>query len=168
MLWLTTPVFVGIGHVVSIDIAFTLATLAVSLALLTFLEAPSQRRAIVVGLASGAALLTRHLGLVLVVVAIVVVAVQGAKRARRVALRHAAIVALVSWATVWIVVRVLASPSGGASGSRLDHLVSTGTHDAGRLVLRRCIRANRLTAGCRLRARTDSSLVDTDTYPGRR
>lgn len=137
VLWLTTPVFVGIGHVVSIDIAFTLATLAVSLALLTFLEAPSQWRAIVVGLASGAALLTRHLGLVLLVVAIVVVAVQGAKRARRVALRHAAIVALVSWATVWIVVRVLASPSGGASGSRLDHLVSAARGDSplSRLVL---------------------------------
>ena len=48
-------------------------TLGVSLALLTFLEAPSQRRAVVVGLASGAALLTRHLGLVLLVVAIAVV-----------------------------------------------------------------------------------------------
>ena len=129
-LWLTTPVFVGIGHLVSIDVAFTLATLGVSLALLTFLEAPSQRRAIVVGLASGAALLTRHLGLVLLVVAIAVVAMAGVKRARRVALRHAAIVALVSWATVWIVVRVLASPSGGAAGSRLDHLVSAARGDS--------------------------------------
>jgi len=136
-LWLTTPVFVGIGHLVSIDVAFTLATLGVSLALLNFLEAPSQRRAVVVGLASGAALLIRHLGLVLLVIAIAVVAMAGAKRARRVALRHAAIVTLVSWATVWIVVRVLASPSGGAAGSRLDHLVSAARGDSqlSRLVL---------------------------------
>jgi hypothetical protein len=90
-----------------------------------------------VGLASGAALLIRHLGLVLLVVAIAVVATAGAKRARRVALRHAAIVTLVSWATVWIVVRVLASPSGGAAGSRLDHLVSAARGDSllSRLVL---------------------------------
>jgi hypothetical protein len=36
-LWLTTPVFVGFGHLASVDVAFTLATLAVSLALLRFL-----------------------------------------------------------------------------------------------------------------------------------
>ena len=136
-LWLTTPVFVGFAHIVSIDVAFTLATLGISLAMLHFLEAPSQRRAVVVGLASGAALLTRHLGLVLVAVAVAVVAVEGAKRARRVALRYSAIVALLSWATVWIVVRVLASPSGGASGSRLDHFVAAARGDSplSRLVL---------------------------------
>ncbi len=126
VLWLTTPVFVGLGHLVSVDVAFTLATLGFSFALLKFLEAPSQRRALVVGLVGGAALLTRHLGLVLIAIAVAVIAVEGGRRARRVALRHAAIVAVVSWATVWIVVRVLASPSGGASGSRLDQIVSAG------------------------------------------
>jgi hypothetical protein len=125
-LWLTTPVFVGLGHIAGIDVAFTLATLGFSVALLKFLEAPSQRRALVVGLAAGAALLTRHLGLVLVAIAVAVIAVEGRRRARRVALRHAAIVAFVSWATVWIVVRALASPVGGASASRLDQILSAG------------------------------------------
>ena len=126
VLWLTTPVFVGLGHLVSIDVAFTLATLGFSFALLKFLETPSQRRALVVGLVGGAALLTRHLGLVLIAIAVAVIAVEGGRRARRVALRHAAIVAVVSWATVWIVVRVLASRSGGASGAHLDQIVSAG------------------------------------------
>ena len=137
VLWLTTPVFVGFGHIVSVDVAFTLATLGFSFALLKFLEAPSQHRALVVGVVAGAALLTRHLGLVVVGVAVVVMAVEGWKRGRRVALRHAATVALVSWATVWIVVRVLAFGPGGASGSRLDRIVSAGRGGSmlGRLVL---------------------------------
>ncbi|MEY2463781.1 MAG: hypothetical protein QOH64_1919 [Acidimicrobiaceae bacterium] len=129
-LWLTTPVFVGFGHLASVDIAFTLATVGFSYALLRFLEAPSQRLALAVGLVSGAALLTRHLALVLVVVALVVIVIDGWKRARAVAVRHAAIVALVSWASVWVVVRVLASAPGGASGANLDSIVSAGRSDS--------------------------------------
>jgi hypothetical protein len=136
-LWLTTPVFVGFGHIVSIDVAFTLTTLGVSFALLKFLEAPSQLRALVVGLVAGAGLLVRHLGLVLVAIAVVVIAVEGARRARRAALQQAAIVAFVSWATVWVVVRLVASPPGGAGGSRLDGIIQAGRGNSfsSRLVL---------------------------------
>jgi hypothetical protein len=130
-LWLTTPVFVGFGHIASVDVAFTLATLAVSLALLRFLEAPSDRRALVVGLTVGAALLTRHLGLVLLAVAAGVISFSGWKAARSLALRRAAVVALVSWASVWIVVRVLAfSSPGEPSGARLDSLIAAGRGDS--------------------------------------
>ncbi len=76
-LWLTTPVFIGFSHILSIDVSFTLATLAVSLSLLHFLERPSIGRASVVALAVGAALLTRHTALVLLAVALVIVVAKG-------------------------------------------------------------------------------------------
>ena len=62
-LWLTTPVFVGFSHLAGVDVASTLATLVVSVALLRFLEAPSDRGGLLVGVAIGASLLTRHLAL---------------------------------------------------------------------------------------------------------
>ena len=129
-LWLTTPVFVGFGHLASVDVAFTLVTLAVSLALLRFLDAPSDRGALAVGLTVGAALLTRHLALVLVGVACAVILLLGWKHARDAALRRAGIVAITSWITVWVVIRLLASPPGGASGARLDSIVAAGRSDS--------------------------------------
>jgi hypothetical protein len=111
-------------------VAFTLATLAVSLTLLRFLEAPSNRNALYVGLAVGAALLTRHLALVLVVVTCGVILAVGWNRARQNALRHAGIVAVTSWLCVWIVIRVLASPPSGARGARLDNIVAAGRGDS--------------------------------------
>ncbi|MEY2434896.1 MAG: hypothetical protein QOC92_4621 [Acidimicrobiaceae bacterium] len=129
-LWLSTPVFVGFGHLAGVDVPFTLVTLAVSLTLLRFLDAPSNRRALTVGLAVGAALLTRHLALVLVGVACAVIVAFGWKQARDAALRHAGIVVLTSWLTVWVVIRVLASSPSGASGARLDSIVSAGRGDS--------------------------------------
>ena len=129
-LWLTTPVFVGFGHIASLDVAFTLATLAVSLALLRFVEAPSNGRAAVLGAAVCASLLVRHLALVLAAVALVVVLVQGWSRARRATFRHAAIVALTSWAGVWVVFRVLSLPPSGPSGARLGTIISAGRSDS--------------------------------------
>jgi hypothetical protein len=129
-LWLTTPVIAGFGHLASVDMALTLATVGFSYVLLRYVEAPSQRRALVVGIVAGAALLTRHLALVLVAVAVVVILVEGWKRSRALALRHAGIVAVVSWSAVWIVIRVLASPPGGESGARFDAIISAGRTDS--------------------------------------
>jgi hypothetical protein len=54
----------------------------------------------------------------------------GWRRARDAALRHAGIVAVVSWITVWVVIRLLASPPSGAAGARLDSIVSAGRGDS--------------------------------------
>jgi hypothetical protein len=83
-----------------------------------------------VGLVAGAALLTRHLGLVLVAIGVVVIVSEGWKRSRELALRHAAIVAVVSWSAVWVVIRALAWPTGGESGARFDSIISTGRADS--------------------------------------
>lgn len=137
-LWLTTPVFVGFSHLAGVDVASTLATLVVSVALLRFLEAPSDRGGLLVGVAIGASLLTRHLALVLLAVAAGVIVAAGWRQGRSLALRHAGIAAFTAWATVWVVVRVLAfSAPGGVGGARFDSLIAAGRSDSliARLVL---------------------------------
>jgi hypothetical protein len=130
-LWLTTPVFVGFSHVVGIDVAFTLATLVVSLALLYHLDRRSNWSALWLGLALGAALLTRHIALVLVLVALVIVVGDMWRRNRRDAARLAGIVAVVSWATVWVVMRGIAWTSrGGVAGQQLSAVISTERHNS--------------------------------------
>jgi 4-amino-4-deoxy-L-arabinose transferase-like glycosyltransferase len=130
-LWLTTPVFVGFGHVGSIDIAFALVTLLVSLALLSYLEKASDRRALWLGLALCAALLTRHIALVLLAVGVIVVVAHSWRAARRTAFRHAGIVAGVAWAGVWVAFRVFSpTGTGGAAGERLSGIISAGRGDS--------------------------------------
>ena len=137
-LWLTTPVFIGFSHVVSIDIAFTVATLAACLALLRYLEHRSDGRAVVVGLALAGVLLTRHIGLALLGAIVAVVAVTGRRAARDVALRQVGVVALTPWLFVWVIVRVVAPfTPGGAAGAQLDGIIAAGKAQSGlvRLVL---------------------------------
>ncbi len=122
-LWATTPFVVGIGHFASIDVAFTLATLAVSLALLRFLDRRTTGRAVAVGAAVGWALATRHLGLVLLAVALVVV-VAAWRDDRRRALVAGGTVAVVSTVTVWALYRLVApSAPGGAAGAQLRGII---------------------------------------------
>lgn len=137
-LWLTTPVFIGFGHVVSIDVAFTVATLATSLALLWYLDARSDRRAIVLGVALGGVLLTRHIGLALLAAVVAVVLVSGWRTARAAAAKQAAVAAVTSWAMVWIVVRLVAPfTPGGPAGAQLNGIIDAGRAQSGlaRLVL---------------------------------
>lgn len=122
-LWFTTPFVLGLGHVQSIDVAFTLATLLVALALLRHREAPTAGRAAVVGLALAGALATRHTGLVLVPVALAVVAL--APVARRQAVRMAALAGAVGYAGLWVVYRGFDPTSpGGVPGDRFDGIVA--------------------------------------------
>ena len=71
-LWLTTPAFIGFSHFAMIDIAFTLALLAISYCLLRFFDEPKPATSAWLGTACAAALLTRHNALP--IVAIVAVA----------------------------------------------------------------------------------------------
>lgn len=124
--WLTTPAVLGLGAVQSIDIAFTVATLAVVAALVRQHDRPGLRSAALVGAALAAALATRHSALVLVPVALVAVAVScpGDRAAR---LRHVGVAALVGWAGLWLVYRGFDPTSpGGAPGERFDALVAAG------------------------------------------
>ena len=137
-LWLTTPVVVGFSHVVSIDIAFTLAVLSVCLALLWYLDGRSDGRAMVVGVALGGVLLTRHIGLALLAAIVAVMIVTGWRHARRDAAREAVLSAVTSWVVVWAVVRLVAlSAPGGAAGAQLDGIIGAGKARSGlvRLVL---------------------------------
>lgn len=123
-LWFTTPVFVGFSHFAMIDVAFTLTTLLVSWALVHHLDAPSVRRASVVGVACAAALLTRHNAIVLTVVAIAVVAGAAVRRDRRAALRYGAAIALIAFVGVWAFFRTVApAPPGGAAATQLHTIV---------------------------------------------
>lgn len=74
-LWLASPLTLGLGHLNGIDLPFTVATLALTLALLGYLRRPGLRTAALLGLAGGAALLTRHTALILVPLALLTAAV---------------------------------------------------------------------------------------------
>ena len=101
-LWLTTPVFIGFSHFAMIDIAFTVALLAISYSLLRFFDDPKVTTGVWCGVACGAALLTRHNALPIVAVVAVACAVEGFRRDRRAALRNAAVVGAVAFALVWV------------------------------------------------------------------
>lgn len=122
-LWFSTPFVLGIGHVQSLDVAFTLATLVVALALLRHREAPTTGRVAVVGLALAGALATRHTGVVLVPVALVALVVAPGGRAR--AVRAVATASAVALAGVWAVYRLVdPTAPGGAPGARFDGLIA--------------------------------------------
>ena len=117
VLWLTTPVVVGLSHFAGIDIAFALATLLVAHRVLCFVDAPRLANAARLGALCAVALLTRHSALSLWVYAVVTSAVVLWRVDRRLALRCAGTVLLVGFAGVWVGVRVLA-PSGTSDVAR--------------------------------------------------
>jgi dolichyl-phosphate-mannose-protein mannosyltransferase len=73
-LWLLNPFVIGIGHLDGIDIPFTLMALTVALTLVRWLELRTPGRLVAVGLACGAALVTRDTGPLLLLVATLTVA----------------------------------------------------------------------------------------------
>lgn len=123
--WLTTPYFVGLGHFAMLDVPFTLATLALSLVTLRWLDRPTLLRTAVVGAVLGLALATRHTGLVLAVWVVLVVAVKLRNRPFE-ALQGLLVVGLVSVLCLWAVYRGL-SPSGPPPEvtARFEGLVAT-------------------------------------------
>ena len=66
-LWLLDPFVVGLGHLDGIDLPFTLVTLVVVLAFVRWLERRTFRRAVLVGLACGGALVIRDTGPLVVI-----------------------------------------------------------------------------------------------------
>ena len=97
-LWWWNPLTIAMGHLDGIDIAFTLTVVLVAWATLSHLQKPTLRRALLIGVAGGACLLTRHTG-ILVVCGVALTMVVPRPRA----IRHAAIVLTISVACVWLV-----------------------------------------------------------------
>ena len=126
--WLTTPYTVGLSHFAMIDVPFTLITLACCVGLAWWRDAPSVRRAAVVGLLLGLALATRHTGLVLVLVAVGVMVAARWGRPRD-AVREVVLAGLVAMITLWAVYRGLA-PAGpsGAVAARFDAIIASASN----------------------------------------
>ncbi len=135
-LWLGLPVVLGFGHLATIDIPFSLATLLVALGSLRLLERPGERRAAELGALVGVALATRHTGLVLAVVA-VGLTVWALRRDRRQAAVAVALLALCSLAVLWGVYRAVApSAPAGAARAQLEGVEAAASEEsaAARLV----------------------------------
>jgi 4-amino-4-deoxy-L-arabinose transferase-like glycosyltransferase len=103
LLWLLSPFVLGLAHLDSVDISFSLAVGCWSWALLRWTRQPTRARAVVVGLMSGLTVLTDVTGLILAGVAVTALAAVLWRGSRRHALTEAGLVALVAWASVWIV-----------------------------------------------------------------
>lgn len=130
-LWLTTPVFIGFSHFAMIDIAFTVALLAVSYRLLRLFDDPNPVTAALCGVACAAALLTRHNALPIVGVVVVATLVVSLRNSWRAALRNAAIVGLVVLGLVWAFYRGIdPTPPSGEIGTRFDAVIATAQHDS--------------------------------------
>jgi 4-amino-4-deoxy-L-arabinose transferase-like glycosyltransferase len=117
LLWLLSPFVLGLGHLLSLDVAFALATACWAWTLLRWTRRRTRGAAILVGAASGAAALTDVTGLILAAVAAGVIMVVGWKRSPGAAVGQAVLAAVVAWAAVWVLYaaldfHVLAHPTG--------------------------------------------------------
>jgi hypothetical protein len=116
LLWLLSPLVLGLGHLDSLDVSFALAVGVWSFGLLRWLRQPTTARVAVLGLATGVAVLTDVTGLFLAAIAAVAVLAIGWRQSRRLALRQCGWLLLVTWASVWAVYgaldpRVLLDPT---------------------------------------------------------
>lgn len=129
-LWLTTPVVLGHGHLATTDVPFAVATLGVCLLLARYLDSPSVGRAVALGAATGAAMLTRYTGLALAL-GVIVSLVAAGWRHRRATAMAVATVALVAWASVWVGVRVVApNEPDRAAAAVLESAVADGRDES--------------------------------------
>jgi hypothetical protein len=107
LLWLLSPFVLGLAHLDSLDVSFALVTALWSWVLLRWLREPTTRRTVLLGLATGAAVLTDVTGLLLVVIAALAVLGAGWRGSRRRAARQCALMLLVTWASLWVLYAAL-------------------------------------------------------------
>lgn len=122
-LWLSTPVFVGFSHVVSLDITFTMTVLGLCLALANDHQRVSGRSSIIVGAALGAALLARHSGLVLVPAVAVSAVASRWGAGRRTSVEAVLCAWVTAWVAVWSAFVVFGSSIDVFGPSRFDGLI---------------------------------------------
>ncbi len=102
LLWLLSPFVLGLAHLDSVDISFSLAVGCWAWALLRWTRQPTRGRSVVVGLMSGLVVLTDVTGLILAGLAVVAVAATLWSGSRRHAMAEAGVAAGVAWASVWL------------------------------------------------------------------
>jgi Dolichyl-phosphate-mannose-protein mannosyltransferase len=113
LLWLASPLVLGIGHLDGTDVPFALATVTASWVLARWLRLRSRRALLWLGLALAGAALSDISGLLVVASALAVVAVATFREAAclrsgaRQALAHIALACLVAVAAVWTPYAVL-------------------------------------------------------------
>ena len=103
VLWLASPVVLGIGHLDGVDVPFALAAALSSWALLRWLRSRDTRALAWLGLALGAAAGTQVTGSLVAALALVVVAAVEWRSGVARALARAGLAAVIGWAAVWVV-----------------------------------------------------------------
>jgi 4-amino-4-deoxy-L-arabinose transferase-like glycosyltransferase len=107
LLWLLSPLVLGLGHLDSVDNSFAVAVVGWSWVLLRWCRQPSTRRTVVLGLLTGVALLSDVTGILLAAIAVAVVFFVGRRISPGQGVRQGAVVLAVAWASVWIFYAVL-------------------------------------------------------------
>jgi len=107
MLWLASPLVLGIGHLDGTDVPFALGVALSSWALLRWLRLRDLRALVWLGLALAAAAETQVTGLLVVAAALAVIVVSGWRSGVRPALMRAVLAGAIVWGGVWSVYLVL-------------------------------------------------------------
>jgi 4-amino-4-deoxy-L-arabinose transferase-like glycosyltransferase len=107
MLWLASPLVLGIGHLDGTDVPFALGVALSAWALLRWLRLRDLRALVWLGLALAAAAETQITGLLVVAAALAVVVGSGWRSGVRPALMRAALAGAIVWGGVWAVYLVL-------------------------------------------------------------
>lgn len=128
-LWFTSPFALGLSHVLSIDAWSAFTALLVALALLRALRRDDWAGPVLVGLACGVALLTRHTGLILTAAAVLSVAVGGLRGGVARTLLRAGGVAVLAFVCVWAGYRALAPSPGALPAQDSIPVIIEGTPD---------------------------------------
>jgi 4-amino-4-deoxy-L-arabinose transferase-like glycosyltransferase len=107
VLWLASPLVLGLGHLDGVDVPFAFAVSWFAWALLRWTRLRSRRRLVVLGVAGGIAALTDASGLLMIAIGAVAVAGLGWRAARSRAVGEGAAVAVIALLAVWAVYVVL-------------------------------------------------------------
>jgi 4-amino-4-deoxy-L-arabinose transferase-like glycosyltransferase len=105
LLWLLSPLALGLGHVDGVDLPFALTTVLASWAMVRWLRGRDGRSLLWLGAACGAAVSAQTTGILVGAIAVGVVVAAGRRSDQRgwELWRQPLMVALVAWALVWIV-----------------------------------------------------------------
>jgi 4-amino-4-deoxy-L-arabinose transferase-like glycosyltransferase len=105
LLWLLSPLALGLGHVDGVDLPFALTTVLASWAMVRWLRRRDGRSLLWLGAACGAAVSAQTTGILVGAIAVGVVVAAGRRSDQRgwELWRQPLMVALVAWALVWIV-----------------------------------------------------------------
>lgn len=127
-IWLTTPYVLGLAHLGSLDVTFAATVIACALAIDRYRCAPTRTHLLVLAVALGVALLSRHTAIILVPVVLGIVAIYGMESGLRARIVRVALTSMVTLGTVWLAYRAVDPTSvGGVPGERFDALIASAS-----------------------------------------